>query len=298
MLNLVWLRSFLALTEHRSFHAAATDLGIAQPTVSQHIMKLEEQMEVLLFIRNKSGCEPTRAAQTLMPFARSMLNLSRRAHDAVKGTSLRVGASSNIGIYMLQPHVRSFMDRHGLPDVELTIDSNPSIARQLTVGELDLAVMEWWHPVSGFRSYDWKQEPVVLIVPPGHPYADLKTIDRESLASMALLGGEPATGTGRLLAEFFADTGSFPTVSRQLGSTEAVKQAVKSGLGVSLVLASSVEAEVQAGTLNAIPVSNPGLAKRLMVICPEPSAGHPPVSTFVDHLRFSGASHPQISPVA
>jgi DNA-binding transcriptional LysR family regulator len=284
MLNLVWLRSFVALAEHRSFHGAAVRVGIAQPTVSQHIMKLEEQLEVLLFLRGKSGCDPTRAAQTLLPYARSMLNLSERAQKAVKATSLRVGASSNIGIYMLQPHVRSFMDSHGLPDVELTIDSNPAIARQLTDGELDIAVMEWWHPVTGFQALGWKREPVMLIVPPDHPCADLNQIDRESLATMALLGGEPGTGTGRLLAEFFGDSGPSPTVSRQLGSTEAVKQAVKSGLGVSLVLASSVKAEVQAGTLKAIPVSGSGLAKELMVICPETTATRPPVSTFVSHL--------------
>lgn len=70
----------------------------------------------------------------------------------------------------------------------------------------------------------------------------------------------------------------------QLGSTEAVKQAVKAGLGISLVLAAAVSEEVRMGTLRAIPVNEPGLAKELMVICPEAIARHPPVSTFVSHL--------------
>ena len=97
MLNLVWLKSFITLVQHRSFQAAANHLGIAQPTLSQHIQKLEEQLDVLLIQRGKSGCEPTRAAQALMPFALSMLRLDQRAREAVTGTSLRVGASSNIG---------------------------------------------------------------------------------------------------------------------------------------------------------------------------------------------------------
>lgn len=284
MLNLVWLKSFITLVQHRSFQAAANHLGIAQPTISQHIQKLEEQLEVLLIRRGKSGCAPTRAALALMPFATSMLSLDERAREAVTGTSLRVGASSNIGIYMLQPHVRTFIDRQAVPDVELVIDNNPAIARQLTSGELDIAVMEWWHPKPGFQAHDWKQEPVVLIVPPDHPCAGLNQIDRETLASMTLLGGEPGTGTGRLLANFFGGSGPFPEVSMQLGSTEAVKQAAKAGLGISLVLAAAVSEEVRTGTLRAIPVSDPGLAKELMVICPEAIARHPPVSTFVSHL--------------
>jgi len=284
MLNLVWLRSFINLVQHRSFQAAANHLGIAQPTISQHIQKLEEQLDVLLIQRGKSGCDPTRAALALMPFALSMLRLDERAREAVTGTSLRVGASSNIGIYMLQPHVRSFKERLPVPEVDLVIDNNPAIARQLTSGELDIAVMEWWHPRTGFQAINWKQEPVVLIVPPDHPCAGMAQIDRETLAGMTLLGGEPGTGTGRLLASFFGEHGPFPEVSMQLGSTEAVKQAVKAGLGISLVLAAAVSDEVRAGTLRAIPVSSPGLAKELMVICPEAIARHPPVSTFVSHL--------------
>ncbi|HDZ49408.1 hypothetical protein LCGC14_0544540 [marine sediment metagenome] len=269
MLNLVWLKSFTTLVQHRRFQAAAQALGIAQPTLSQHIQKLEEQLGALLIRRSKTGCEPTKAALALMPLALSMLQLDERAREVVSGTRLRVGASSNIGIYMLQPYVSTFKNIPAVPELDLVIDNNPNIARQLTSGELDIAVMEWWHPKPGFQAMDWRQEPVVLITRPDHPYAGWHEIDRETLAGMSLLGGEPGTGTGRLLANFFGERGPFPKVSMQLGSTEAVKQAVKAGLGVSLVLAACVEEEIQAGTLCAIPVSDAALAKKLMVICPE-----------------------------
>ncbi|KMQ75590.1 LysR family transcriptional regulator [Marinobacter subterrani] len=284
MLNLVWLKSFLSLVRHQSFQVAAEHLGIAQPTLSQHIQKLEQQLEVMLIRRGKARCEPTRAALALVPFANSMLRLDRQARAAVHGSGLRVGASSNIGIYMLQPSIRALRDSPSAPAVDLVIDTNPAIARQLSNGELDVAVMEWWLPQPGFRSMEWRREPVVLIVPPEHPCADLPEIDRETLAGMTLLGGEPGTGTGRLLAEFFGNEGPFPTVSMQLGSTEAVKQAIKAGLGISLVLAACVREEVRSGSLRAIPVSDPGLAKELMVVCPDAFLDHPPVATFVSHL--------------
>lgn len=284
MLNLVWLKSFTALVQHRRFQTAAQSLGIAQPTLSQHIQKLEEQLGTLLIRRSKSGCEPTRAALALTPFALSMLRLDERAREAVKGTSLRVGASSNIGIYMLQPYIHSFKNTPAAPELDLVIDNNPAIAKQLVSGELDMAVMEWWHPQLGFHASDWRQESVVLIVRPDHPCAELKQIDRNTLSGMTLLGGEPGTGTGRLLVDFFGDSEPLPTISMKLGSTEAVKQAVKAGIGISLVLAACVREEVQTGTLRAIPVSDSGLAKELKVICPDTTLRQPPVSSFVSHL--------------
>lgn len=284
MLNLVWLRSFLSLVRHRSFQAAADSLGIAQPTLSQHIQKLEQQLDVMLILRGKARCEPTRAALALVPFADSMLRLDRQARDAVHNSGIRVGASSNIGIYMLQPSIRAFRDSPSAPAVDLVIDTNPAIARQLSNGELDVAVVEWWQPTPGFRASDWRHEELVLIVPPDHPAARLTEIDRETLAGMTLLGGEPGTGTGRVLAEFFGPDGPFPSVSMQLGSTEAVKQAVKAGLGISLVMTACVREEVRSGSLRAIPVSGPGLGKRLMVVCPEAFANHPPVASFVSQL--------------
>ncbi|OZA90322.1 MAG: DNA-directed RNA polymerase subunit beta [Burkholderiales bacterium 34-67-9] len=110
-----------------------------------------------------------------------------------------------MGIYLLQPHVRSFRNAPTAPEVDLVIDNNPAIADQLTQGELDIAIMEWWRPTPGFLARDWRQEPIVLITPPDHPCAHMKEIDRDTLSGMTLLGGEPGTGTGRILANFFVN---------------------------------------------------------------------------------------------
>ena len=104
-----------------------------------------------------------------------------------------------------------------------------------------------------------------------------------------MLGGEPGTGTGHLLQTYFGQ-GAIPTVRLQLGSTEAVKQAVAAGLGISLVLASAVPREVAAGELCAIPFAAPALAKDLYAIWPNFAApsDHPPA--FVRHLLFNNVN--------
>ncbi len=300
MLNLVWLQTLVALLQHRSFQATADRLGIAQPTVTQHIRKLEEQLQVGLIVRGRTCSQPTPEALMLLPFAKSMLKLNDRAMRVIKGRNLRVGASSNIGIYMLPPYVRSFITAEQSPELDLVIDSNPAIAEKLENAELDVAVMEWWKPLDGFQARSWKREPLVLIVAPTHPFAQLAQVNPEHLAGMELIGGESGTGTGRLLDRYFPDGSATPGVSMQLGSTEAVKQAVKAGLGVSLVLASAVTEEVRAGSLCAIPFSGAGLNKELMIIWRVNPARPEQPPGFVNHLLGAGvrsyalasASHP------
>ncbi|WP_339842544.1 LysR family transcriptional regulator [uncultured Halopseudomonas sp.] len=282
MLNLLWLQSLLAVISHRGFQTAAQVLGISQPSVSQHIQRLEEELGVTLITRGRRECTPTAAARALLPYAESLLRLEEQARAAVVRNTLRVGASSNIGIYLLQPVLRSFENNSNANGYELLIDHNPNISEKLRRGEIDVAVMEWSEPGPGLVSAPWRREPLVLIVPPDHPLAGETAINREQLSQLSLLGGEPGTGTGRLLNRFF-EGGPMPTVSRQLGSTEAVKQAVKAGLGVSLVMASAVEEEARAGSLRAIPVAGTGLLKDLFVTW-RGSKDATSAPRFVDHL--------------
>ena len=69
MLNPVWLKSLVAIVQTGSFQSAARALGLAQPTVSQHLQKLEEQVGVTLVQRSRSGCQPTTRALAFMPHA-------------------------------------------------------------------------------------------------------------------------------------------------------------------------------------------------------------------------------------
>jgi DNA-binding transcriptional LysR family regulator len=282
MLNLTWINTLVTLFQQGSFKAAADSLGLAQPTVTQHIQKLEEQLGVALVQRGRGGCHPTVGAQRLMPFAVSMLNLNGRAMAAVRGEHCKVGASSNIGIYLLQPHVRAFLAEQGSTAIDMVIDSNPAIAKKLGQAEIDMAIMEWWQPQEGFESCPWRSEPLVVIVPPGHPFACLPEVTPAHLAGMALIGGEPGTGTGRLLAEFFEGSAQLPSVSMQLGSTEAVKRAVRAGLGISLVLASTVTQELEVGALCAIPLAGAGLSKELKLVWRTTCGAQMP--RFIQHL--------------
>jgi DNA-binding transcriptional LysR family regulator len=99
-----------------------------------------------------------------------------------------------------------------------------------------------------------------------------------------MIGGESGTGTGTLLQKIFGKNAAKIRVSLNVGSTEAVKAAVKAELGISLVFASAVEAEVRAGTLRAIPVSGVEIAKDLFVVLPDHILSDLPAHHFAQML--------------
>ena len=238
-LNLDQVESFVALAERGGVGAAARWLGRAQPTVSQQLQKLEKQLQRPLFDRGASGLRLTPEGLQLLPLARGLLRLDRQCHSDMP--SLRLGACSNIGVYLL-PQLLSGYHATGaaLPGIEIA--TNPVIADRLINGEIDLALLEWWEPQADFEYCDWRHEPVVAILPPGHPLAIHDAIDLGALQRHPVLGGEEGTGTGRLLRKMGdAPASIVPTLT--LGSTEAVKRAVAAGLGVSVVLQLAVVAE-------------------------------------------------------
>lgn len=255
------LETLLTVLATGSFRAAGQALGYAQPTVSQHVRKLEVAVGTALIERRPGRCTATRAGDILRRYAESLVRISTRARLALSDRPLAVGAGSNIGIYLLQPAIRAFeASASGVP-VELTIASNPEIAQRLENDEIDVALLEWWDDRPGFLATPWRREPLVVIVDPAHDWATRTSVSVRQLDRVPLLGGEPGTGTGRILREALRASGL--AVGRTLGSTEAVKRAVQAGNGVSIVLAGTVAQEVAAGHLVALPVTGVRLAKTL-----------------------------------
>ena len=248
MLDLNCVQTFLAVVECGGFRQAGMQIGISQSAVTQHLKRLEHSLKVSLIERKNSRCGLTQDGSVFLPYAKNLVAMSARTCDLFKKEMLIVGASSNIGIYSLQPYLRRYQEL-GESELNVVISNNVDIAEKLTNLELDIALMEWWDHRPGFFSQIWRTDELVLIVPKTHPWAEMGGIPREYLYGTALLGGEPGTGTGRLIEEYFGTHAHSISISLQLGSTEAVKRAVQAGLGISLVLASTVEQERAGGTL-------------------------------------------------
>ncbi|MFD0987941.1 LysR family transcriptional regulator [Methyloligella solikamskensis] len=269
MLNLVHVNAFLAVLQTGSFHAAARRLDVGQPAVSQYVKQLEVSLGFPLIERRRKGCVATRHGEIFVHYARRLIATAESAKAHVQGTRLALGASGNIGVYLLPQALQSIRQTTaGLGDVSLTIATNPDIAEQLTAGALDLAAMEWWDDRPGFTATPWRQERLVVIVPPDHPWATLEALEIGRLKGVPLLGGERGSGTGTLIRSRLGRLADDIVMGDNLGSTEAVKQAVKAGLGISLVLASAVTEDVARASLVALPLDGVELVKELKLVLP------------------------------
>lgn len=285
MLSLSQVMAFLGVVETGTFQGAASRLGLAPATISQNVKSLEEALGVALIVRSRVRCEPTLHGIAFLKHARPLLRIAERAELSVRERPFLVGASGNVGVYLLQPFIRKFVGSYaGKNPLDLTISTNPKLAESLVNGEIDIAVMEWWDNRPGFTSRTWRTETMVVITPPDHPWAKRKSISKDELFETPLIGGEEGTGTATLLRQVFGPKGGELQVSYKLGSTEAVKAAVKAGLGISLVMLSAVRDEIAAGSLRAMQISEIKLAKEIVVVVPDDTPPAAPSARFADIL--------------
>ncbi|MEH2505875.1 DNA-binding transcriptional LysR family regulator [Bradyrhizobium sp. AZCC 1578] len=268
MLNLTHARSFVTVIAARGVRAAARQLDLAPSTIVDHIRQLEEVLAAPLVVRQRGGAMPTDQGARFLPLARSLVETASRVRSLIHLPVLRLAASSNVGTYLLQPHIAVFRQRAGVP-VEQWIGSNADVAARLERGEADVAAMEWWDGRPGFTARTWTREPLVVIVGPDHRWARLGSVSVAELQGEPLLGGESGTGTGYLLRQQLGPLAKSLTIIDGFGNTEAVKRAVRAGHGASIVMEASVADEVATEQLVALRIEGAQLAKEIKLIVPE-----------------------------
>ena len=283
-MNLKHLEAFLAVIDTGSVGGAAARLGRPQPTLSHQLRALEDELGTPLIERGGSG-GPTLEGHTLVPIARRMLALASDARKALSGLSCRIAAASNIGTYILQPLAQNYRKTcGGKAPLDIWIGRNPQAIERVEDGRSDIALTEWWDDRPGYMATPWYRDPLVAIVAPSHPLAKNGRITPRQLLDERMIGGESGTGTGRILRAALKSLGNDLEVDETLGSTAAVKEAVKAGAGISVVGTSVVRDELSSGRLVALALSGRTLEKtyyavrRLSDMAPDRTEG------FVDFI--------------
>lgn len=263
-LDLYKLEVFYWVAELGSFSRAADHLSLRQPTVSAHIQELETKLGSKVLNRVGREVVPTpvgrvlfERAKALLAFKRETLSVLSQAQGKIRG-ELLLGGSNIPGEYILPAKIGAFIEKY--PEVKpiLRIGDSTEIAQAVLDGDVELGFI-------GFMGKDrrlsfqriWKDE-MVLTVPRGHPLTRLKTIELESLRSLAFISREDGSGTLRSFRKLLAKKRQHPerllNVVMELGSTEAIKQALIAGLGVSILSRTSIEREVKDGLLNVVSI--------------------------------------------
>jgi len=252
------LEIFVKVAELGSFSRAAEALFLTQPTVSEHIRTLEDELGMRLLDRLGRGAAVTRGGALLLSYAQRMLALSREARQAMESFQgrmsgdLLIGASTIPGEYILPGVIGRFKEK--FPDIAITllIGDSQAVTDWVVEGRAEIGVVG---ARSTHRSVEYRElfpDDIVLIVGGAHPWQGRKQVTIEELRAEPLLLRERGSGTRAALESAIEaaglDLGGFRVVG-EMGSTQAIKQAVKAGVGVSLVSSRAIEEESRTGSV-------------------------------------------------
>ncbi len=269
-LNLHLLRMFATVVRTGSFSRAAEALHVSQPAISKGVADFELQIGSRLLDRVPKGVRPTREGQALMRHAEALFATERAAEEEMRSFrnlregSLRIGASTTIASYMIAEYLGIFHNAY--PNIDLhIISANTREIADLTIGhEVDIALVEGPITDENLIAKPWQTDVMELIVGPHHPFATaMMPIDPHTIETETLIVREPGSGSREVVTKALADHGIEPRRTLEIGSTEAIKQAVAGGLGVSIVSTAAVTDQTAQGRLKIIPMRDLKIQRRL-----------------------------------
>ncbi len=263
--SLPYLDTFSKAAELSSFTGAARVLRLSQAAVSLRIQAIEKRLGKSLFQRKGGRVMLTEAGQRLYEYAQRILDLHRAAqrditgHETPVAGELFLAASSIPGEHILPALLSAFRKKHPHIRVHAPVSDSKTAIGQVERGEASLGLVgrkaESQHLEFRFLARDQ----IVLVVPPGHALGKRKKVLVKQLARYPLVLREVGSGlrhcfekslekVGRTLADL--------QVVMELGSNEAIKEAVLRGVGVAVLSTFAVQKEIKAGQLKGLTVKD------------------------------------------
>lgn len=291
MIDIRQLQVFMAVWENRSFSRAAQEICLTQPTVSGHIRALEEALGVQLFDRGGKKVIPTKAGEFFYPFVRQILKLDSQAEREMamflgqERGSLELGGSNIPGQYILPALIGQFKVKRPNVQVILRIADTTAITLSVANSDLELGMVGAVVPKTGLRFEPCFHEEMVLIVAPGHRFANCKQVSLADLVSEPFIVRERGSGTRLATENALKAAGNLQIkdlqIVAEIGSTEAVRQAVKAGLGCSIISQRAVEDDLRHGLLYALALEGVQLYRQFYLVW----HGHRTLSPLADAFR-------------
>lgn len=257
------LEAFWWIAQTGSFNRAAEKLYLTQPSVTARIQALEKELGQPLFERKPRGVRLTDAGRVLLPHAERVLQdirLARRAVadlESASGGTLSVGSALTTSTYSLPQILARF--KAAYPSVEVTVRTGRSQQIQQLVLDDTVQLGLVHSPLAGhpdIAAIPLYEEPIVLVLHPGHSLADEQEVTAEQLATEPFITSDKSSGYWGLVEQFWASSGLVPRVTMDLDSIEATKRMVMCGLGLAMLPRGTVEGELSTRQLVAVPVAN------------------------------------------
>ena len=294
------LEVFVKVAELGSFSRAAQALSLTQPTVSEHVRALEDELGVQLLDRLGRGASTTRAGQLLLGYAQRMLTLSREARQAIDqfqgrlSGELIVGGSTIPGEYVLPALIGQFKAKQAEISIVLLIGDSRQVSEWLDEGRVELAVVGARPSQRTLEARELMADELVVVVAAEHAWARRESVTLAEVQREPMVVRERGSGSREALERALDGGGTSLAAFRvvgEMGSTQAVKQAVRAGVGISLISNRAVEDEIRARQVVALKIDRLAVRRAFYLVTHKERTRSPLGLAFLTFLesQFPGA---------
>ncbi|HMN94553.1 MAG TPA: LysR family transcriptional regulator [Hydrogenophaga sp.] len=283
------LRIFQAVADHSSFARAAEALHLSPPTLSLQVKQLSETVGQPLFEQLGKKIYLTAAGRTLAEACRDIesrleqLSQDLAALQGVERGSLKLAILTTVK-YTVPKLLGGFCAAHPGIDVAMVVGNRENLLQRLAANQDDLYIMGQPPEQMDVVCEDFADNPLVLVAPPNHPLVGQQHIAPRQLMNQPFIFREPGSGTRLTAEKFFASQGVVLKNRLEVGSNEAIKQTVAGGLGLAVLSATTVVAELALGELVQLDVEGFPLIRRWHVVYPRGKRLSPAALAFKEWL--------------
>jgi len=288
------LRALGAVLRAGSVTGAADLLAVTPPAVAQQLKLLEDALGgVALFERTGAGAKPTEAGREVLAALDRIEGALGDCAAAIQALRGMEGGRVAVGVistakYFAPFALAEFQREHPRLEMRIQVGNREETIAALEAFELDLAIMgrpPEHFPVERAVIGD---HPHVIIAPPDHKLARRRRIPLAAIAAERLLLREPGSGTRELFRALFAQAG-LALEGMEISSNETIKQGVMAGMGIALISAHTIAAEIKDRRLKALDVEGLPILRQWFVVRRSEKRLLPAARALWDHLAFRGA---------
>lgn len=286
------LKVFIAVFKKRSFSRASEELYLTQPTVSDHIRSLEEELGCRLFDRLGRSIIPTREAEILFDRAVEIVEKANNLRDVISASNaqisgeLVIGASTIPGTYILPRAMFRFKKEYPKVHFKTIISDSRDIVERVSRHELMVGVVGAKLINSMINYIPFHDDYLIAVASPS--LTEKREMSLHELTGLPVVLREEGSGTRReterILETKGINIGMFH-VSGILGSTEAVKEAVKAGMGFTIISRVAVEDELRYGNLIEIKISDAQMRRRFYIVTHRKRTIPQVYNVFIEYIK-------------
>ncbi|MEL6309500.1 MAG: LysR family transcriptional regulator [Chloroflexota bacterium] len=293
MLSLYKLEIFAAVVQAGSFSAAAKNMHMTQPAVSQHIQDVENTLGTSLFIRGRRGVTLTPAGQTLHDYTTQILRLVAEAESKVTNVEnlstgrLTIGATPGVSTYLLPDWLYGFREQYPHLNVALQTGITSQNVQHVMEHKIDLAIVEGELEKinrKGLGSVILRPVMMIVVVGQGHSWDKRDSVRLSELDGQSFITRQPDSRTRVWVDSVLAMKNVQPRIVAEFDNQEAIKQAVMSNMGVTILPDYAVQRELDAGLVRGLEVEDVKLNRELKLIYDETMPFTPIARALLQHL--------------